>query len=287
MEEVVLRKEAIKRLLPEWDAYRHVGTVPTEEERMSLLPRISSVKNSTPVSNSFQLLSSDDREEKEYHEAGPQPSAAASPEPAIVIKASNWVPLPDTGHSVVEWIGDTGSGHDLTSRQKLECPRKQEFRSNDGISLNTVNGSVDANRRANIALEELREQISPLLPDSTPDALTIGRRCALLGYGFVWEPFHADPWFVLPGGSSESTLSRGTSCLTYGGVPNRTGGTATVFSVDGTGGCSLRPRPRKRSWRHGYGLTMTSKGAEPPSTRRVHRGKRFGSVKPTTSTLVV
>eukprot|EP00971_Amphidinium_carterae_P315691 6275121-Amphidinium_carterae.1 len=70
------------------------------------------------------------------------------------------------------WLIDTGSAYDLTA-----------------------NGVMEASKRATEKVNTLRSTITPLLLDSTPDALSVGRRCMTEGYSFHWES-GMDPYFI-------------------------------------------------------------------------------------------
>jgi hypothetical protein len=46
----------------------------------------------------------------------------------------------------------------------------------------------------------MRETIDPCLLGENPDVLSIGKRCEIQGYGFVWPPFPKTPYFQSPEG---------------------------------------------------------------------------------------
>ena len=72
--------------------------------------------------------------------------------------------------------------------------------SSKGMATDTCNGQVRTNETVGLQADELQEQIKPYLLDSTPDVLSIGRRCVKYGYGFQWDPFSVRPFFVNPAG---------------------------------------------------------------------------------------
>jgi hypothetical protein len=39
-----------------------------------------------------------------------------------------------------------------------------------------------------------RENIEPLVLDSTPAVMSIGYRCVEQGYGFIWKPYSKTPY---------------------------------------------------------------------------------------------
>ena len=47
-----------------------------------------------------------------------------------------------------------------------------------------------------LAISGLKENVEPYVLESSPDVLSIGRRCVELGYKFVWEPFSYEPYFI-------------------------------------------------------------------------------------------
>eukprot|EP00971_Amphidinium_carterae_P018904 372296-Amphidinium_carterae.1 len=54
---------------------------------------------------------------------------------------------------------------------------------------------MEADKRATERVNTLRSTITPLLLESTPDVLSIGRRCVTEGYSFHWEKGE-NPYFV-------------------------------------------------------------------------------------------
>ncbi len=51
--------------------------------------------------------------------------------------------------------------------------------------MDTANGEVQATQIAPMQIEALCENIEPLVLESTPDVLSVGRRCQKDGYRFV------------------------------------------------------------------------------------------------------
>ena len=66
------------------------------------------------------------------------------------------------------------------------------------IILDTANGESLANRGIDLRIGCLGEDIVPYVLESSPDVLSIGRRCVLLGYGWYWPPFSLEPYLVHP-----------------------------------------------------------------------------------------
>eukprot|EP00971_Amphidinium_carterae_P208356 4134138-Amphidinium_carterae.1 len=61
--------------------------------------------------------------------------------------------------------------------------------------MQTANGVMEASKRATEKVNTLRSTITPLLLDSTPDVLSVGRRCMTGGYSFHWES-GMNPYFI-------------------------------------------------------------------------------------------
>ena len=40
-----------------------------------------------------------------------------------------------------------------------------------------------------VRVEPLREDVSALILESSPDVLSLGRRCVEMGYAFHWAPY--------------------------------------------------------------------------------------------------
>ena len=92
------------------------------------------------------------------------------------------------------WLMDTGCKHDLTSRAAI--PHHQHdsiFRSPVPITLSTANGLSSGNKSIYQQIGELGETAEPYILDSTPDVLSIGRRCVEDGCEFHWGPFSLEP----------------------------------------------------------------------------------------------
>eukprot|EP00971_Amphidinium_carterae_P088467 1750451-Amphidinium_carterae.1 len=84
-----------------------------------------------------------------------------------------------------KWLIDTGSAYDLVSaKDAVEDPKK---RLQKPLLMQTANGVMEASKRATERVNTLRSTITPLLIDSTPDVLSVGRRCMTEGYSFHWE----------------------------------------------------------------------------------------------------
>ena len=61
------------------------------------------------------------------------------------------------------------------------------------ITLSTANDLVNGDLVVRQQIGEFEEVAEPYILDSTPDVLSIGRRCVEDGYEFHWKPY-----FTLP-----------------------------------------------------------------------------------------
>ncbi len=62
--------------------------------------------------------------------------------------------------------------------------------------LDTPNGLLGADKITHVQLGAMKETIEPYVLDESPDVISIGRRCRKYGYGFYWNPFSREPYFV-------------------------------------------------------------------------------------------
>ena len=81
------------------------------------------------------------------------------------------------------------------------------------ILLATANGLVDGDKVVSQQIGELLEVAEPYVLDSTPDVLSIGRRCVEDGYEFHWGPYSLDPAITTPEGKVVQLISR--DCCPY------------------------------------------------------------------------
>ena len=68
------------------------------------------------------------------------------------------------------------------------------------ITLSTANDLVKGNQVARQQIGEFREIATPYLLESTPDVLSIGRRCVEDGFEFHWAPHSLHPTMATPDG---------------------------------------------------------------------------------------
>ena len=189
---------------------------------------------------------------------------AAGDDPVDALKAKgNWGPD--------RWIGDTGSGHDLISRRDLAPADFEGSVEGDGITLTTVNGPAYAGTRIKLQSSALWDEIEPLVLVDTPAIISVGRRCMMRGYDFIWKagrkPYMIDPAvrripmsvqhyvpFLVERGRTPSFLPSRRMMVpplrkrrVFLILTTRSDPTALGGAVLGSGSSSLRfPRPRFR-----------------------------------------
>ena len=61
------------------------------------------------------------------------------------------------------------------------------------ITLSTANDLVNGDMVVRQQIGELNEIAEPYILDSSPDVLSIGRRCVEDGYEFHWKPYSLHP----------------------------------------------------------------------------------------------
>eukprot|EP00971_Amphidinium_carterae_P350587 6491635-Amphidinium_carterae.3 len=96
-----------------------------------------------------------------------------------------------------KWLMDTGSAFDLADK-KFSTP-DPKLTLQKPLILNTANGITEASKRSREDVKRLGTSITPIVLDSTPDVLSVGRRCMTEGYRFVW-PKGSNPYFIDPRG---------------------------------------------------------------------------------------
>ena len=87
------------------------------------------------------------------------------------------------------------------------------FRAPVPILLATANDLVNGDKIAPQQIGELGEVAEPYVLDSTPDVLSVGRRCVEDGYTFVWKPCSLNPTITTPNGRLVTLASR--DCCPY------------------------------------------------------------------------
>eukprot|EP00435_Cladocopium_sp_Y103_P040038 s2308_g10.t2 len=92
------------------------------------------------------------------------------------------------------FIMDSGSGHDLIARKKV---MRMELDMNpcDPITFHTANGTTTAEYEVCIGFGTMEETSHVHVLEDTPSVFSMGRRCMLEGYSFVW-PHGQNPFMI-------------------------------------------------------------------------------------------
>jgi hypothetical protein len=99
------------------------------------------------------------------------------------------------------WLVDTGSAFDLVGRKDVpEAHLSAAEPARRPIQLKTANGVTTVDEEIILQCGPLKEHVYPLLLDSTPAVLSVGRRCMEDGFSFHW-PAGGNPVFVSPNGT--------------------------------------------------------------------------------------
>ena len=112
--------------------------------------------------------------------------------------SQRWLPTPGASVAVNRWILDTGSGHDLVDEKQVSSISSIHYRKANA-TLQTAGGKVHVEWEVPMQVEELDEDIVPLVLKSTPAVLSLGKRCMQDGYAFEWLP-HKTPTLTTPSG---------------------------------------------------------------------------------------
>ncbi len=69
----------------------------------------------------------------------------------------------------------------------------------DGLSFTAANWKTEAAEVPDIEVQEFDEVVSPYVLEATPPVLSVGARCMLHGFTFIWLAGEC-PYFVRPDG---------------------------------------------------------------------------------------
>ena len=92
---------------------------------------------------------------------------------------------------------DSGTPLDIVDKTAVE-EHAHLVKPCEPVILDTANGESKADRGIDLHVGKLGESITPYVLDSTPNVLSLGRRCVLLGYGWYWFPYSLEPYLVHP-----------------------------------------------------------------------------------------
>ena len=97
-----------------------------------------------------------------------------------------------------KWIVDSGCPLDLIASDELSNEeRKFIFKILRNVRLSTANGGTDCKNGVAFDNSHLEDRIEAHLLDSTPNVVSMGKRCMKLGYDFVWRAGQK-PFLVAP-----------------------------------------------------------------------------------------
>ena len=97
-----------------------------------------------------------------------------------------------------KWLIDTGSGYDLVGRNDVPgWAMDSMLEDSSPIDLHTANGITTVDKTVSLQVMGLMEAVKPLVLQSTPAVLSVGKRCMEEGWSFVWNAGE-NPWLVSP-----------------------------------------------------------------------------------------
>ncbi len=95
------------------------------------------------------------------------------------------------------WLCDTGCPFDLIGSPGILPGSKDEIRqAKVAATLETANGKMECFTTMPMQIVALRDNIDPYVLESSPDVLSIGRRCVEEGFEFHWPAGSLNPYFV-------------------------------------------------------------------------------------------
>jgi hypothetical protein len=111
---------------------------------------------------------------------------------------------PAVVHGARRWIVDSGAGNDLINRESLTDASHLVYKDKEPLRLWTAAGIRLAKDRIAARLDKIGYDFHPIVLPGSPDALSLGRMCALHGYRFIWEPYAQEPILISPNGKSQT-----------------------------------------------------------------------------------
>ena len=107
------------------------------------------------------------------------------------------MPAPEYVGQPVRFILDTGCGHDLISRQKVEAMSGVISHDDEGgMSFMTANGVTQTQEVMNFRPRELSQDSKAYVLEERPAVLSVGKKCMEQGYSFIWlsgrDPYMMD-----------------------------------------------------------------------------------------------
>ena len=95
----------------------------------------------------------------------------------------------------IRFIMDTGCGHDLISREKVNAMGLTTKEGPKSVSFMTANGVTSTSEMVDINVDELPMRSEAHVLESTPSVFSIGKRCMEQGYSFIW-PANQLPYLI-------------------------------------------------------------------------------------------
>ena len=140
--------------------YSHFGKVPTVAERSMVTDAPSDVRQTGETAES-QVRADEQR---------------GTPQTAMPVTRGR-----------TRWLVDSGTGNHLTWAKEIEGRRKDIIKTDEALNLWTANGITVADERIPVKMKRLKTEITPLILEYTPNALSLGRLVVDEGFSFTWE----------------------------------------------------------------------------------------------------
>ena len=100
-----------------------------------------------------------------------------------------------------KWVLDTGCGFDLIGLNDIhEADKSRIVEALSPVLLHTAGGEVKIDKSLPLHSPAIGQALEPLVLKSTPAVLSLGRRCRLEGYEFIWRSWAEAPIFKTPQG---------------------------------------------------------------------------------------
>ena len=82
---------------------------------------------------------------------------------------------------------DTGCGYDLVSEADLKALGLLDIitKASNDLIFSTPAGKTNNNKEASLLVEELRQNVKARVCETTPNVLSIGRRCVMDGFALA------------------------------------------------------------------------------------------------------
>ena len=246
MPTVYPRAEAEFKLAGTWTSFCHMGSVPASPDATKMVGKVKTAlavaptrtsNDTTPVpcipsapATSAGPRPGDKPDEKETRNVPPPPDPlwylrhlgnlgadTVSITPGSVdgpLPAARATGCPAKRMPVVPgadaWIVDTGCGHDLLDRSRLIGNLVNHVRkARHDVVFETAGGDAPANEEIDVHLPGLPGGAKALIMDSSPEVISVGRRCEAEGWSFHWHAYSKYPCLITPAGRVIRLISEG------------------------------------------------------------------------------